>query len=176
MYHKKTILITGASSGLGRTIAKTYAKNGGRIINISRDISKMSSLQNRLNQINSCDHLYFSADVSNYKHIRNIQNTLHKKNIYPDVVINNAAGNFISRTEDLTYNGWNKILDIVLKGTMNITLEFGKKMIEQSKHGIFVNISTTYAETGSGFVVPSSVAKAGCNNLTKSFSLKLDYT
>ena len=82
MYHKKTILITGASSGLGRTIAMTYAKNGGRIINISRDISKMSSLQNRLHQINSCDHLYFSADVSNYKHIKIIESGIQCFNYY----------------------------------------------------------------------------------------------
>lgn len=172
MYHKKTILITGASSGLGRTIAKTYAKNGGRIINISRDISKMSSLQNRLNQINSCDHLYFSADVSNYKHIKNIQNTLHKKNIYPDVVINNAAGNFLCPFNKLSENGWKRIIDIVLHGSFNIYHIFGKHLIEKRKSGVFLNVSTTYSETGSALVIPSAAAKAGVDNLMRGLTVE----
>ena len=172
MYHKKTILITGASSGLGRAIAMTYAKNGGRIINISRDISKMSSLQNRLHQINSCDHLYFSADVSNYKHIKNIQNTLHKKNIYPDVVINNAAGNFLCPFNKLSENGWKRIIDIVLHGSFNIYHIFGKHLIEKGKPGVFLNVSTTYSETGSALVIPSAAAKAGVDNLMRGLTVE----
>ena len=169
MYHKKTILITGASSGLGRTIAKTYAKNGGRIINISRDISKMSSLQNRLHQINSCDHLYFSADVSNYKHIKNIQNTLHKKNIYPDVVINNAAVILCSFNK-LSENGWKELLIYCMVHLIYII--FGKHLIEKGKPGVFLNASTTYSETGSALVIPSAAAKAGVDNLMRGLTVE----
>ena len=74
MYHNKTILITGASSGLGRNMALHYAKQGGKIINISRSIPKMESLQNELKTINSRNHLYFSADASQYKSICDIKN------------------------------------------------------------------------------------------------------
>ena len=106
--------------------------------------------------------------MRDYPDVLRLANTLEQEEKLPDIVINNAAGNFICPSEKLTPNGWNSIVDIVLKGTMNMTLEFGKKMISHQKPGVFLNISTTYAETGSGYVVPSAVAKAGCNNLTKS--------
>ena len=88
----------------------------------------------------------------------------------PQIVINNAAGNFINKSENLSENAWNSIIDIVLKGTINVTSVFGKRLIDLNLPGTFINISTTYAETGSSFVVPSGVAKAGCNNLTKSLA------
>lgn len=71
------------------------------------------------------------------------------------------AGNFISPFERLNAKGFGTIVDIVLKGTANITLDAGKRMIQAQRGGVFVNITTTYAETGSGFVVPSACAKAG---------------
>lgn len=172
MYHNKTILITGASSGLGRNLAKQYAKNGGRIINISRDVLKMASLQNRLNQINSYDHLYFSADVSKYNEISEIQKVLARKEIYPDVIINNAAGNFLCPFNKLSENGWRRIIDIVLNGSFNIYHIFGKHLIDNNKPGIFLNVSTTYADTGSALVIPSSVAKAGVDNLMRGLTVE----
>ena len=172
MYHNKTILITGASSGLGRNLAKQYAKNGGRIINISRDVLKMASLQNKLNQINSYDHLYFSADVSKYSEISEIQKVLAKKEIYPDVIINNAAGNFLCPFNKLSENGWRRIIDIVLHGSFNIYHIFGKHLIDNNKPGIFLNVSTTYADTGSALVIPSSVAKAGVDNLMRGLTVE----
>ena len=102
--------------------------------------------------------------------INSIADQLQKDDKLPQIIVNNAAGNFICPTENLTNNGWNTIVDIVLKGTMNVSLAFGQRLINQQLPGVFVNISTTYAETGSAYVVPSSIAKAGCNNLTKSLS------
>jgi len=172
MYHNKTILITGASSGLGRNLAKQYAKNGGRIINVSRDVLKMASLQNRLNQINSYDHLYFSADVSKYSEISEIQKVLSKKEIYPDVVINNAAGNFLCPFNKLSENGWRRIIDIVLNGSFNIYHIFGKHLIDNKKPGVFLNVSATYSDTGSALVIPSSAAKAGVDNLMRGLTVE----
>lgn len=71
------------------------------------------------------------------------------------------AGNFISPFERLNAKGFGTIVDIVLKGTANVTLDVGKRMIQQERGGVFLNITTTYAETGSGYVVPSAAAKAG---------------
>ena len=88
----------------------------------------------------------------------------------PDIIINNAAGNFVCPSKDLSYNGWNSILDIVLKGTMDLTLQLGQRMIKEEQTGSFLNISTTYAQTGSGYVLPSAIAKSGCDNLTKSLA------
>ena len=172
MYHNKTILITGASSGLGRKLAKQYAKNGGRIINISRDVLKMASLQNRLNQINSYEHLYFSADVSKYSEINQIKKVLERKEIYPDVVINNAAGNFLCPFNKLSENGWRRIIDIVLNGSFNIYHIFGKHLIDNKKPGVFLNVSATYSDTGSALVIPSSAAKAGVDNLMRGLTVE----
>lgn len=72
-----------------------------------------------------------------------------------------SAGNFISPFERLSSKGFGTIVDIVLKGTANVTLDAGKRMIRADNGGVFLNITTTYAETGSGYVVPSAAAKAG---------------
>ena len=172
MYHNKTILITGASSGLGRTLALKYAQQGGKIIHISRIIPRIKTLHQELEVINSQKHLSFSADVSQYQKIQHIQQELQCKNIYPDVIIHNAAGNFLSPFSKLSENGWKRIIDIVLHGSFNIYHIFGNAMIKQKKPGVFLNISTTYANTGSALVIPSAVAKAGVDNLMRGLTVE----
>lgn len=168
-YLGKNILITGGGSGLGKQMATHYAKLGGQVSIVGRSESKLKETQEEIERETENTLVsYHSLDVRDYPDVLRLANTLEQEEKLPDIVINNAAGNFICPSEKLTPNGWNSIVDIVLKGTMNMTLEFGKKMIRHQKPGVFLNISTTYAETGSGYVVPSSVAKAGCNNLTKS--------
>ena len=88
MYKFKNVLITGGSSGLGKNLALNYAKNGARIINISRDLEKMNKLNDKLNLINNNNNLFYSADVSNYNEIKKIKHSLLEKNITPDIIIN----------------------------------------------------------------------------------------
>jgi NAD(P)-dependent dehydrogenase (short-subunit alcohol dehydrogenase family) len=85
-------------------------------------------------------------------------------------LVNNAAGNFICPTERLSYNAFNSVVDIVLKGSYNCTLAFGKRWIADKTPGAMLSISTTYAWTGSGYVVPSAVAKAGVLIMTRSLA------
>ena len=87
-----------------------------------------------------------------------------------DYLINNAAGNFISPTERLSSNAFQVIIDIVLKGTCNFTLTLGKEWINSKQGGTILNIVTTYASTGSGYVVPSAAAKGGVISLTRSIA------
>ena len=87
-----------------------------------------------------------------------------------DVLVNNAAGNFISPTERLSPRAVDAVLNIVLHGTFYCTLELGKRWIAQQRTGTVLNIATTYAATGSGYVVPSAAAKAGVVALTKSLA------
>ena len=82
LYKNKNILITGASSGLGKNMALNYAKNGGRIINLSRDIKKMESLNDELNKINSHKNLFYPVDISNYKQVDIIKKDLLTKKSY----------------------------------------------------------------------------------------------
>lgn len=91
----------------------------------------------------------------------------------PNIVVNNAAGNFIMATERLSPNAIKAVVDIVLLGTFNMTVELGKRLIKNSeKHDgcAFLNITTPYARHGSSFVVPSATAKAGVENLVRSLA------
>lgn len=168
-YQGKNILITGGGSGLGKQMATHYAHLGGSVTILGRNEQKLKETTEEITtETQNTKISYQSLDVKEYPSVLRLANSLEQQGSIPDIVINNAAGNFICPTEKLTPNGWNSIIDTVLKGTVNMTLEFGKKMIQHKKPGVFLNISTTYAETGSGYVVPSAIAKAGCNNLTKS--------
>lgn len=169
-YQNKNILITGGGSGLGKQMAITYSELGANVSIIGRKEDKLKKTSLQIQDLTQNEVKYHSLDVRDNQAINDLANKLEKEKQLPNIVINNAAGNFIARSETLSNNAWNSVIDIVLKGTINMTTEFGKKMISNKKPGVFLNISTTYAETGSAFVVPSAVAKAGCNNLTKSLS------
>ncbi len=171
-YLRKKILITGGSSGLGRTMAESYAKEGAKVINISRDVPRMEALHDRLNAINGGGNAYFSKDVSRYGDIEEVRDVLKETNMIPDVVVNNAAGNFLCPIEKLSKNGWLRIIDIVLNGSFNVTHVIGKEMIKRGKSGVFLNVSTTYADTGSALVIPSAVAKAGVDTMMKSLAVE----
>ena len=171
-YQSKKILISGGGSGLGEQMARHFAKLGGEVTILGRNARKLDKASREINVLEEVEHnvACYSLDVRDHTAVSSLADSMMKQDKLPDIIINNAAGNFICPTEALSVNGWNSILDIVLKGTMNMTLEFGKRQIEAQNPATFINISTTYAETGSAFVVPSSVAKAGCNNLTKSLA------
>jgi len=164
-YQSKNVLITGGATGIGLTLAQSYANLGANVLICSRNEERLKEASDTHENIS-----YKILDVRDLKGVEAMADELTEKKALPDVVINNAAGNFIFPTEKLSQNAWNSILDIVLKGTFAVTHEFGKKLIQEKKSGVFLNISTTYAETGSSHVVPSSMAKSACNNLTKSLA------
>tara|TARA_X000000368_G_scaffold412347_2_gene398597 strand:+ start:1584 stop:2399 length:816 start_codon:yes stop_codon:yes gene_type:complete len=172
MYKNKNVLITGASSGLGKILAINYAKQGAKIINLSRNIQKIDSLNYKLNKLNNTENIGFNIDVSKYEQVKSVKNNLLKDKCLPDIIINNAAGNFLCPFEKLTVNGWKRINDIVLNGAFNIYHNFGKTFIEQKKQAVFLNISTTYSENSSALVIPSASAKAGVDNIMKGLTVE----
>ena len=184
MYKNKIVLITGGNGGLGKNLCLSYAKQGATIINLSRNLGKMQELNKKLDNINNKNNKFFRVDVSNYDQILNVKNNLLKENLFPNIMINNAAGNFLCPFEKLTPNGWKRINDIVLTGAFNIYHIFGKEIIKQesenrkninnnkSKKTIFLNISTTYSENSSALVIPSAVAKCGVDNLMKGLTVE----
>lgn len=169
MYKNKVVLITGASSGLGKNLAINYALQKAKIVNISRNEDKAMKIIHKLNEISEYKtlHLNYNIDISNYEAVKNVKDSLVKQNLMPDIIINNAAGNFLCPFENLTENGFKRIIDIVLNGSFNIYHIFGKEMIKNKKSCTFLNISTTYAENSSALVIPSACAKAGVDNLMK---------
>lgn len=137
MYANKKILIIGASSGLGKAIALAYAREKGQIINLSRNIEKIDNLNKTLNKINNIENIGYSVDVSNYDEILKIKNSRVREQLLPDIIINNAAGNFLCPFENLTPNGWTRINSIVLNGAFNIYHIFGKTFIQKKREAVF---------------------------------------
>ncbi len=166
----KNVLITGGGSGLGKEMAKTFSKLGANVTIVSRNKEKLQKTAQEIFSKTKKEIHIDTIDVSSHDQITNLCKKLRYDDNFPNIIINNAAGNFLCPSENLSYNAWNRIIDIVLKGTIDTTLTFGKDMIKHNENGTFINISTTYAKTGSAFVLPSAIAKAGCDNLIKSLS------
>lgn len=174
MYNKdilndKNILITGGGSGLGYSMALFFAKHGATVTILGRNIEKLVNAQKEAEKKMLQIHIQ-QADVTSYSEIEAAFDAIHQKNGTINTLVNNAAGNFLSLSEELSPNAFSKIIDIVLKGTFNCSTIFGKRLIKNELSGKILNISTTYASTGSGYVMPSACAKAGVEAMTKSLA------
>ena len=165
----KTILITGGGTGLGKSMGKYFMELGANLIITSRKQEILDQTANEFSVYDG-DILPLTGDVRNSSDVREVIKTSLSKFDKIDVLLNNAAGNFISPTERLTTKAFDVIVDIVLKGTYNYSLLIGKNWIENKQQGVILNIVTTYAWTGSGFVVPSAAAKGGVLALTRSLA------
>lgn len=168
----KTILITGGGSGLGLSMAEGLLNLGATVAIASRDREKLQNAANGLVERTNGKVLVYSVDVREAEAVDAVVEEIFTQAGYLDAVINNAAGNFISPTERLSARAFSSIIDIVLKGTIHTTLSAGKRWIEKGRGGVFLNIVTTYASTGSAFVVPSAAAKAGVLAMTRSLAVE----
>lgn len=169
----KTIVITGGGSGLGKAMTKYFMELGAQVAITSRDLEKLKTTAIQLEKETGGKCLPIQCDVRHYDQVEQLLAQVLEHYGQVDVLLNNAAGNFISPTERLSANAFDTIIDIVLKGTKNCTLAFGKHWIAQKQTNCNVlNIVTTYAWTGSGYVVPSATAKAGVLALTRSLAVE----
>ena len=166
----KVILITGGGTGLGKSMAMRFAELGASLVIASRRKDVISKTTSQIKEIGS-EVLGLQCDVRDMDQVQSMINVTLNHFDKIDILINNAAGNFISPTEMLTPGGFKAVVDIVLIGTFNCTLAAGKEMIKQ-KNGNILNIVTTYAWTGSGYVVPSASAKAGVLAMTRSLAVE----
>ncbi len=164
----KNIIVTGGGTGLGKQMMKTFLEYGADVSIISRNIDHLNSAKNEMKDY-GFDIKTEICDVRNPDEIEKAVNNI-EENKKINVLINNAAGNFISRTEDLTPKAFDTVLKIVLSGTSYFSLEMGKRWIKNSINGVILNVVATYAWTGSGYVVPSAIAKAGVLTLTRSLA------
>jgi short-subunit dehydrogenase len=169
----KVIVITGGGSGLGKAMTKYFMELGAKVAITSRDIEKLKTTSTELEAETGGTCLPVQCDVRHYAEVEAMLQEVLKAYGKVDVLLNNAAGNFISPTERLSANAFDTIIDIVLKGTKNCTLAFGKHWIETKQEASTVlNIVTTYAFTGSAYVVPSATAKAGVLAMTRSLAVE----
>jgi len=169
----KVIVVTGGGSGLGKAMTKYFLELGAKVAITSRDLEKLRTTAEELEKETGGECLAVSCDVRFYEQVEIMRDEVIKKFGKVDVLLNNAAGNFISPTERLSANAFDTIIDIVLKGSKNCTLAFGKHWIDTKQEtSTILNIVTTYAWTGSAYVVPSATAKAGVLAMTRSLAVE----
>ena len=168
----KTILVTGGGTGLGKSMGLYFLKLGANLIITSRKLDVLQNTAMEMEAATGGKVLALACDVRQIDQVEKMWADAVAHFGKVDVVLNNAAGNFISPTERLSTNAFNTVLDIVLKGTSNVTLTAGKYWIKEKQPGTFLNIVTTYAWTGSGYVVPSAAAKAGVLAMTRSLAVE----
>jgi NAD(P)-dependent dehydrogenase (short-subunit alcohol dehydrogenase family) len=168
----KTIVITGGGTGLGRSVGKYLLELGANLVITSRKKDVLDKTAQELISETGGKVLAVACDIRKYEEIENVLRLAEAQFGQIHAVLNNAAGNFISPTERLSHRAFDIVVDIVLKGTYYVTLAAGKNWIAKKQPGVFLNIVTTYAWTGSGYVVPSACGKAGVLALTRSLAVE----
>jgi len=168
----KNILITGGGTGLGRSMGEYFLELGASLVITSRKIDVLQETAKEMMAQKGGKVVPLACDVRDIDQVEAMWSDAKAALGQIHVVLNNAAGNFISPTERLSTNAFNTVLDIVLKGTSQVTLTAGKDWISSKQEGTFLNIVTTYAWTGSGYVVPSAAAKAGVLAMTRSLAVE----
>ncbi|TYP91781.1 NAD(P)-dependent dehydrogenase (short-subunit alcohol dehydrogenase family) [Sphingobacterium allocomposti] len=168
----KTIVVTGGGTGLGKAMSTYFSELGANVVITSRKLDVLEQAANEISQHTGNPILPVSCDVRKIEDVEALLHLIEERFGAVHALVNNAAGNFISPTERLSPNAFSTIIDIVLKGTINCTLAFGKNWIANKQPASVLNIVTTYAFTGSAYVVPSAVAKGGVLALTRSLAVE----
>lgn len=167
-----TIVVTGGGTGLGKSMGRYFLQLGANLVITSRKLEVLEKTAAELGEAGPGEVLPLACDVRSYEQIEGVITKSIDRFGSIQGLVNNAAGNFISPTERLSTKAFDAVIDIVLKGTTNWTLAIGKNWIETNTGGTILNIVTTYAWTGSGYVVPSACAKAGVLALTRSLAVE----
>lgn len=164
------ILVTGGGTGLGREMAEAFLALGATVYIAGRRGSVLDETANELMAAHGGKVVGHACDIRKPEAVTAMVDTIWADGGALTGVVNNAAGNFISRTQDLTVNGFNAISDIVFRGTFYVTLDIGKRLIAEGKSASFVAILTTWVWNGSAFTVPSAMSKSGVNAMTQSLA------
>ncbi len=168
----KTIIVTGGGTGLGKAMGTYFLKLGANLVITSRKLEILQKTAAEMEAETSGKVLAIACDVRNYDDVQKMLEQSITTFGRVDALLNNAAGNFISPTERLSANAFSAVIDIVLKGSANCSLALGKYWIAEKIPGSILNIITTYAFTGSAYVVPSACAKGGVLAMTRSLAVE----
>lgn len=168
----KTIIITGGGTGLGKSMGKYISSLGANLVITSRKMPVLEKAAEEISSETGNEVFPVECDIRDHMAVENVINKTAEKFGKIDGLMNNAAGNFISPTERLSPRAFDVVVDIVLKGTYNFSLLAGQHWIKNEQPGVMLNITTTYAWTGSGYVVPSACAKGGVLALTRSLAVE----
>ena len=169
LLNNKRILITGGGTGLGKEMACHFAAHGANLYICGRRENVLKETAEEIESKYKTTVSYQTLDIRASKDVEDYIETIFQEGPL-DGLVNNAAGNFISPTKDLSHKGFDAIANIVFHGTFYITHSVGKRWIESNKKGSIINILTTWVWTGSPYVVPSAMSKSGINTMTKSLA------
>lgn len=169
-FNGKVAFITGGGTGLGKQMAEILSSLGAQVVIASRKLNVLQQSAEEISSKTGQKVLPLTLDVRDPEVIKATVDRCVDEVGLPNIVINNAAGNFISPSERLSPNAWKTIIDIVLNGTAYIVLDIGKRCIAAKQGAVFLAITTTYTQHGSGFVVPSASAKSGVETLHMSLA------
>jgi NAD(P)-dependent dehydrogenase (short-subunit alcohol dehydrogenase family) len=167
----KRILITGGGTGLGKGMAQRFLELEAIVHICGRRADVLEQTVAELSNKTKGQIHAVPCDVRNLEAVEAMIESIWTEAPL-DILVNNAAGNFIARTEELSPGAWNSVIGIVLMGTLNCTMACGRRWLKALKHGTVLSISATYAPVGSAYVVPSAVSKAGVEALTRSLAVE----
>jgi NAD(P)-dependent dehydrogenase (short-subunit alcohol dehydrogenase family) len=168
----QTIIVTGGGTGLGKSMSARFAELGANVTIAARNKPRLDEAAKEIREKTGAKVLTVETNVKDFDACQ----AMVKKTVETfgavDGLVNNAAGNFLAPSEDLTPNGFNAVVDICMKGSFFATLAAGRQMIAQKTGGNILSILTTYLWTGSAFVLPSAMAKAGVLAMTRSLAVE----
>ena len=167
-FDSRTVLVTGGGSGLGKATALAFAQSGARVAILSRSAERLEAAAAEIRKAGTAV-LPVAADVRSPEGIESAVERIEKELGPLDILVNNAAGNFLVPSEQLSPNGFRSVVEIVLHGTWFCSSIVGRRMLSRG-HGALVNVVATYAETGMPGVVHSAAAKAGVLSITKTLA------
>jgi len=169
LLRNKRILITGGGTGLGKGMAQRFLELGAEVYICGR---REEVLKTTTAELSAHGPIHaFPCDVRNLESVETIIETIWRSAPL-DILVNNAAGNFIARTEELSLRAFESVMGIVLMGTLHATMACGRRWLKAAHPGTVLSISATYAPVGSAYVVPSAVSKAGVEALMRSLAVE----
>ncbi len=167
----KRILITGGGTGLGKAAAQRFLELGAEVYICGRREEVLSATKQELRQRTGARIHARRCDVRDAAAVEEMIGVIWADGPL-DVLMNNAAGNFLARTEDLSLGAFQSVIGIVLMGSLHATLACGRRWLTAKRPAVVLNVTTTYVNSGSAYVVPSAVAKAGVQALTRSLAVE----
>jgi NAD(P)-dependent dehydrogenase (short-subunit alcohol dehydrogenase family) len=171
---ERSIIVTGGGSGLGLAMAKKFASYGGKVTIGGRTLDRLERAAEEIRAVarEGGDVDVHPADVREPAEVDALVAHAITRFGKIDSLVNNAAGNFLVTSEDLTPNGFDAVVRTVLHGSVYCTLAVGRHLLERKAPGSIVSVVTTYAWTGTGFALPSACAKAGVLAMTRSLAVE----
>src|SRR5580692_6835854 len=171
LLRNKRILITGGGTGLGKAMALRFLQLGATVYICGRREEVLEETAAELSNATKGPINSLPCDVRNLDAVESMVDSIWKAGPL-DILVNNAAGNFIARTEELSPRAFESVIGIVLMGTLHATMACGRRWLKANHPGTVLSISATYASLGSAYVVPSAVSKAGVEALTRSLAVE----